>query len=286
MKKEIKTHLKRNFLVFCILMVLGVFTPFLYGATFGSNVVSETASDIRGDTTTEIAINIASWEHKNFKSPYFTDKYDSWYNEYLNIYIVDGIPRLPLLFGPSSWQISNRLANCGGYSQVFDSLAEEKDIDSSIVSAPREDHVWNSYINDNGNRVVIDTSGSGIIENKTNFAERKGFTYIIRENDGQEKAVTDEYRETYNITVDIKKIDEIEIYSRYLKRNYDRYDSIYKIIDSKEDRITKLGSGPLTVKLKNNFGPIERVYSKKIHLEKNRNIESIEGFNKTFSINT
>ena len=267
-------------------MVLGVITPFFYGATFGSGVVSNTASEIRGDTTTEIAVNIASWEHKNFKSPYFTDKYDSWYNEYLNIYFVDGIPRLPLLFGPSSWQISNRLANCGGYSQVFDSLAEEKSVDSSIVSAPGEDHVWNSYINDKGNRVVIDTSGSGIIENKTRFAERKGFTYIVRTSESQKKVVTDQYVETYNMTVDIEKIDEVEIYSRYLKRNYDRYDNIHKIVESREDRITKLGSGSLTVKLKNNFGPMERVYSKNIYLKENRHISSLEGFNKTYSINT
>lgn len=286
MRNQIKTQIKRSALLFCFFMFVGLAIPFLYGATLGNDVVSQTASGIEGKNKTDVARNIVSWEKENFKSPYFTEKYDSWYNEYLNIYVVDGIPRLPLLFGPSSWQISNRLANCGGYAQVFDSIAEENGINSSEVSAPGEDHVWNSYIDNKGDRVVMDSSGFGIIENKTKFAKRKGFTYVIRETEKGEEIVTDEYIETYNITMNLDEIDEVEVYSRYLQRNYERYGEPHKIIDRVNDgKITKLGEGPLTVKLKKNNGPLEKVYSKKIYLEKNIYFNSLKGFNQSFSLN-
>lgn len=271
-------------------MVLLIFAPFIMVSVFdntnGEKVLEDTIVNVTGNINTpdEKALAIMAWEIQYFDNPYSLFKKNSTLNKYW-IYKIDGKYKLFIRPSPVSWIIHSKLANCGEYAIVFVTLMNEAGIDSRLIQAPAEDHMWAEYMYGNY-RIAIDPSQNHVIgNNKKEFEKFMGvkFSYVEAiDSNGNRIDVSDEYIERSNLTVSVLNegvpVSDVTVIIKnpFLVENRgDKYNKPLYVISKKTDEngnaYFKLGIHKYVIETRlNNLFLFDSVYRKNTTVEVNK----------------
>jgi hypothetical protein len=282
-----------RFLLLIFLVILPLI-PVIFNFIYGDEIINNSMASFFVNTTDpdEKALAIMAWEKQYFYNPY------SLYNTNLTmqkfgIYNVNGDYRW---FGtrpaPISWIIYSRLANCEEYARVFVTMMNKEGIESRLVAAPGEDHVWAEYVHD-GYEIAVDPSQNIVIgSHKKEFEKEMNvkFSYIEAVDlQGNKVDVSDEYIKRGNLTIFVFENNQsinnamVIIRNPYLMDNRGgRYNRpipiISKMTESKGNASFKLGNQKYIVEARvNHMYLLDTVYRRNVTVEVNK--ESSLNFN-------
>jgi|GEM_PF-3201929 len=288
--KELTDGVKRSFIYFAaVVLILFTYNALLlpigtiaFDSLYGETVVNQTLQNISAQANykTNPAQAVMDWEQHHFKNPYGENKpADAWTFESItqlfSIVKINGSYQLFVRDATPSWKIQAGLANCGEYSQIFIYLMNKSGIKARAVTVPGEDHAWAEYYN-GSKKTVVETSAGYIINNTTQFAQGRNWSYLISQdifNTSDTIDVSDEYISRGNLSVRVfddgrpAKDIQVTVLSPFLMHaDPSRYKVPIAVLSNSTNvtGVAKFELGPKTyiVQVKKSFLFLNLVFSK------------------------